>query len=97
MSNVIDVIEQWGREASWRHATDEAREAALVQAGFAPNVRAAMLGTDQGALESVLGATHNICCLVNHPEDEQEKPQKEEEDEEDQEDEEESEGDEDDK
>lgn len=72
MSNVLDVIEQWGREASWRHATDEAREAALVQAGFAPKVRAAMLGTEQGALESLLGAPHNICCLVNHPEEEEE-------------------------
>jgi hypothetical protein len=91
MSNLIDVIESWGREAQWRHATDEAREAALIQAGFAPDVRAAMLGTDQGVLESLLGATHNICCMVNHPEEEQEEPEEEEEEE----DEEESEDDED--
>lgn len=93
MSNVIDVIEQWGGDAQWRHATDEAREAALIAAGFEPRVRAAVLGADQGMLESLLGVTHNICCLINHPEEEQEKP--EEEDDEEHEDEEESEDDED--
>jgi hypothetical protein len=93
MSNLIDVIVAWGGDAQWRHATDEAREAALIQAGFAPEVRAAMLGTDQGVLESLLGAAHNICCMVNHPEEEQEEPEEEEESE--HEDEEESEDDED--
>ncbi|HEY2402336.1 MAG TPA: hypothetical protein VGI23_18415 [Steroidobacteraceae bacterium] len=93
MSNLIDVIETWGRDAQWRHATDEAREAALIQAGFAPEERAALLGTDHGALETLLGATHNICCMINHPEEEEQEPEEEEEDE--HEDEEESEDDED--
>jgi hypothetical protein len=93
MSNLIDVIEKWGGEAQWRHATDEAREAALIQAGFEPEVRAAVLGADQGVLESLLGATHNICCMVNAPEEEKEEPEEEEDDE--HEDEEESEDDED--
>jgi hypothetical protein len=93
MSNLIDVIESWGRDAQWRHATDEAREAALIQAGFAPEERAALLGTDQGALETLLGATHNICCMINHPEEEEQEPEEEEDDE--HEDEEESEDDED--
>ncbi len=94
MSNLIDVIESWGRDAQWRHASDEDREAALIQAGFAPEVRAAVLGADPVVLESVLGATHNICCMVNHPEEEeQEVPEEEEE----HEDEEESEDDEDEK
>jgi hypothetical protein len=95
MSNLIDVIETWGRDAQWRHATDEAREAALIQVGLAPEVRATLLGTDQGALESLLGATHNICCMVNHPEEEQEGPEEEEEVEEEHEGDEESEDDED--
>ena len=72
MSNVIDVIEQWGGDARWRHASDEAREAALIQAGFEPGLRAAVLAPDAGLLESLIGATHNICCLVNHPEEEEE-------------------------
>jgi hypothetical protein len=71
MPNVIDVIEQWGRDAQWRHASDEARDAALIQAGFEPAVRAAILGEDRSLLESVMGATANICCLVNHPEEEE--------------------------
>ena len=90
MSNLIDVIESWGRDAQWRHATDEVREAALIEAGLAPEERAALLGTDQGALETLLGATHNICCMINHPEEEEQEPEEEE-----REDEEESEDDED--
>jgi len=78
MSNVIDVIEQWGTDARWRHASDEAREAALIQAGFEPGLRAALLGEDAGLLESLVGATHNICCLVNHPEEEEEEREDEE-------------------
>jgi hypothetical protein len=31
-----------------------------------------MLGTDQAALEFLLGATPNICCMINHPADEEE-------------------------
>ena len=72
MSNVIDVIEQWGGDARWRHASDEAREAALIQAGFEPGLRAALLGQDADLLESLIGATHNICCLVNHTEEDEE-------------------------
>jgi hypothetical protein len=87
MSNVIDVIEQWGADAQWRHASDEARTAGLIQAGFEPALRAALLGEDAGLLESMLGATHNICCLVNHPEEEeQEQEDEEHEDEEESED-----------
>jgi hypothetical protein len=78
MSNVIDVIEQWGGDARWRHASDEAREAALIQAGFEPGLRAALLGEDAGLLETLVGATHNICCLVNHPEEEEEEREDEE-------------------
>jgi hypothetical protein len=85
MSNLIDVIEQWGRDAQWRHAPHEAREAALREAGLEPEVRTAMLGADQSMLESLLGATHNICCMVNHPEEEQEEPEEEEEEHEDEE------------
>jgi hypothetical protein len=72
MSDLIDVIEQCGRDAQWRHATDEAREAVLMEAGLEPDVRTAMLMADQGALESLLGATHNICCMINAPEEEEE-------------------------
>jgi hypothetical protein len=73
MSNLIEVIEHWGRDAQWRHATAEAREAALIEAGLEPDVRTAVLRADQGLLESLLGATHNICCMINAPEEEEER------------------------
>jgi hypothetical protein len=79
MSNVIDFLEQMGRDAQWRHATGEAMQAALIQAGIEPPVRAAILGEDRGLLESLVGASPNICCMVNHPEEEEERPQDDEE------------------
>jgi hypothetical protein len=80
MSNLIDVIEHWGRDAQWRHATDEAREAALIAAGLEPDVRTVMLTADQDALESLLGVTHNICCMINAPEEEKEEEHEDEDD-----------------
>ncbi len=56
-----------------------------MEAGLVPEERAALLGGDQVALESLLGATHNICCMVNHPEEEEVEPE-EEDDEEDEDD-----------
>jgi hypothetical protein len=73
MSNVIDFLEQMGRDAQWRHATGEAMQAALIQAGIEPPVQAAILGEDRGLLESLVGASPNICCMVNHPEEEEER------------------------
>jgi hypothetical protein len=82
MSNVIDFLEQMGRDAQWRHATGEAMQAALIQAGIEPSVRAAILGEDRGLLESLVGANPNICCMVNHPQEEEEPREDEEEEEE---------------
>jgi hypothetical protein len=72
MPNIIDFLEQMGRDAQWRHTTGEAMEAALIQAGIESPVRAAILGEDRGLLESLVGASPNICCMVNLPEEEEE-------------------------
>jgi hypothetical protein len=82
MSNIIDFLEQMGRDAQWRHATGEAMQAALIQAGIEPPVRAAILDEDRGLLESLVGANPNICCMVNHPQEEEEPREDEEEEEE---------------
>jgi hypothetical protein len=82
MSNVIDFLEQMGRDAQWRHITGEATEAALIQAGIEPPLRAAILGEDRGLLESMVGASANICCLINHPEEEEERREDDEEEDE---------------
>jgi hypothetical protein len=82
MSNVIDFLEQMGRDAQWRQVTGEAMQAALIQAGIEPPLRAAILGEDRGLLESLVGANPNICCMINHPQEEEEPREDEEEEEE---------------
>jgi hypothetical protein len=72
MSNVIDFLEQMGRDAHLRSATELEVEAALLRAGIEPNTRAAILGGDQLLLESLVGASHNICCMINVPDEEEE-------------------------
>jgi hypothetical protein len=83
VSNVIDFLERFGRDAELRHASDEDVDAALREAGIEPALRMAIVGKDQGALERLLGADTNVCCLVNKPDDEEEEEEEEEDDEED--------------
>jgi hypothetical protein len=71
MSNVIDFLEQMGRDAQLRCATGLEVEAALIGAGIEPRVRAAILGGDQLLLESLVGASRNICSMINVPEEEE--------------------------
>lgn len=82
MSNVIDFLERFGQDADLRHATDEALAEALRNAGIEPALQAAVLDKDQRALESVLGADTNVCCMV-FKEDEEEETEEEEGDEDD--------------
>lgn len=72
MLNVIDFLERMGRDAQLRSATGLEVEAALLRAGIEPSARAAILGGDQLLLESLVGASHNICCMINVPEEEEE-------------------------
>jgi hypothetical protein len=60
---------------------------ALVLAGIEPTLRAAIVGKDQSALERLLGADTNVCCLINKPDDEEEEEDDVEEEDEDDEDE----------
>ena len=86
MSNVIDFLERFGRDAELRHASDEDVEAALKQAGIEPAVRLAIVGKDQRALEQLLGADTNVCCLINKDDEEEEEDDDAEEDEDEDED-----------
>lgn len=86
MSNVIEFLEQMGRDAQLRSATGLEVEAALIRAGIEPSVRAALLGGNQPLLESLLGASHNICCMINVPEEEEESEEEDDEEDEDDED-----------
>lgn len=82
MSTVISLLERFGADADLRHVSDEAVEEALKAAGIDPALRLAILGKDQGAIESLLGADTNVCCLVNSPDDEEEDDEEEEDEEE---------------
>lgn len=75
MSNLIDFIEQWGQQARWHPATGEVLEAALLDAGFEADERAAILAPKPGRLESMIGARPNVCCLVNVPDDDEQAPE----------------------
>jgi hypothetical protein len=86
MSNVIDFLEQMGRDAHLHSATGREIEAALICAGVEPGARAAILGGDERLLESLVGASHNICCMINVPDEEEESEEEDDEEKEDGED-----------
>jgi orotate phosphoribosyltransferase len=83
VSNVIDFLERLGQDADLRHATDEAVAEALRNAGIEPALQAAVLDKDQRALEALLGADTNVCCMIFKKEEEEEETEEEEEDEDD--------------
>jgi hypothetical protein len=82
VSNVIDFLERFGQDADLRHAGDEAVAEALRNAGIEPALQAAVLDKDQRALQALLGADTNVCCMV-FKEDEEEETEEEEGDEDD--------------
>jgi hypothetical protein len=77
MSDVIDFLEKWGRDAQLRHAADAELTRGLVDAQIEPLVRKALLGADQRHLEFLLGARSNVCCLVYSPDKEEEEEEEE--------------------
>ena len=83
MSNVIDFLEKFGADAQLRYAPDDEVEAALKLAGIDLAVRAAIVSKDQRALEALLGADTNVCCLVEKPADEEDDEDVDEDDEDD--------------
>lgn len=82
MSNVIDFLERLGQDPELRNATGDEIEAALCEAGIEPGLRQAILGDDRLALEKLLGADGNVCCVVFKEDEEEEKEGDEEEEEE---------------
>ncbi len=69
MSDLIAFLERMGADSQLRFAAEPALEEALAGAGVAPSARSAVLSGDQLRLESLVGASKNICNLVNFPED----------------------------
>jgi hypothetical protein len=71
MSNVIDFLEKLGQHSQLRHATSAELEQELLRAGIEPAERAAIVGADRCALESLLGVGSQIVCAVYAPEEEE--------------------------
>jgi len=61
-----------GGDSQSRFATGPGLEEALTRAGIEPTVRSAVLAGDQLRLESLIGASHNVCNLVDLPDEEEE-------------------------
>lgn len=81
MSDVIDFLEKLGQNAHLRHIDGDRLEQELAQAGIDASVRAAVLSADPRRLEELLGASTNLCCLVEEPSREEEEEDDEDEDE----------------
>lgn len=75
MSDLIDFLERMGGDSRLRFATGPVLDEALSNAGIAPTVRSAVLAGDQLRLEPLIGASHNVCNLVNLPDEEDEEEQ----------------------
>jgi hypothetical protein len=67
MSDIIDFLENVGRDARLRHAQGAALQSALAAAGIGDAVRIAITDGDPLRLQTLLGANPNVCCLVEEP------------------------------
>jgi hypothetical protein len=76
VSNILSFLERAGRDAHLRYASSELLSSALEQARIEANVRAAILGADSRSLESLMGASRNVCCIVQAPQDDEDEPEK---------------------
>jgi hypothetical protein len=74
MSEVIEFLEQLGKDANLRHASQAEIGQALARTQIDPSVQAAILNEDQRQLEALLGADTNVCCMIFVPEDEDDVP-----------------------
>jgi hypothetical protein len=72
MSNVIDFLEQLGRDASLRYRARDEIEQLLTDAGIDPALRDAFVSGDSSTLERLLGAKTDMCCLIHAPGDDDE-------------------------
>lgn len=73
MFDVIDFLERMGRDAQWRHASQDEVGLALAGAEIDPELQVAILARDEQGLQALLGQDP-FCCLINpaKPEEEQE-------------------------
>jgi hypothetical protein len=79
MTDIIDLIERMGQDSALRYASRPVLDKVMGEARVSPELRTALTSGDRQLLESLLGATGNVCCIVEAPlteEDEDTKPRK---------------------
>lgn len=78
VSAIIDFLERMGRDAPLRGAAASEIEDTLIQAGLPSNLWTVISSLEPGALESLVGAQPNVCCLIYSPDKEEEEEEEEE-------------------
>jgi hypothetical protein len=79
MSDIIDLLERIGQDSALRYASRPVLDKVVSEAQLSPESRMALTSGDRQLLESLLGASANVCCMVEAPlteEDEDAKPKK---------------------
>ena len=78
VSAIIEFLERMGRDAALRGAAATEIQEALIQAGLPFDLWTVISSLEPGALESLVGARANVCCLVFNPDKEEEEEEEEE-------------------
>lgn len=63
MSNVIDFLERLGADSALRYATQAQLDRAMYEARMGTEERAALISGDPRSLESLLGASDQVCLI----------------------------------
>lgn len=71
MSNVVDLLEKIGQSSRLQGLGGESLAQELSRAGIDPAVQAAIVQQRARQLEELIGASTNVCCLVNAPQDDE--------------------------
>jgi hypothetical protein len=71
VSNVVDLLEKIGQSSRLQALSAEQLAQELSLAGIEPAVQAAIVQQRHRQLEQLLGASTNVCCLVNAPQDDE--------------------------
>jgi hypothetical protein len=76
-SAIIEFLERMGRDALLRGASAAEIQDALTQAGLPSDLWTVISSLEPSALESLVGARSNVCCMIYSPDKEDEEEEEE--------------------
>lgn len=71
MPDILDVLEELGRNAQLRNASNDRLEIALNSLSIDPAISSAVLSRDQVQLENMHATNVNVCCILAPSEDDE--------------------------